>query len=324
MFHFSNSPSASADTVQKKSPRVIVIGAVNMDFSGTPFNTLRSGDSNPGRVRLSPGGVGRNIAENLVRLGLSVSLLTILGDDLHGRMIRDHCHQVGIDLSLSLIDPNSATSTYLCINEPDGDLSIAVSDMSICDRLLPPLLEPMLPMLNQADLIIMDANLPEETLLWLSSRVRVPLSADPVSVAKAPRLKKVLPSLVLLKPNVPEAEILSGLTIQDHKDTCRAAEMLLSTGLDRVFLSLGARGVLACDHNQQLLLPCYPVSCRNTTGCGDAFLAAVCDAYLRHLPLRQSALRGLAAAALCAQDSDAVCSTLSQEVLTQFLVHHPV
>ena len=303
----------------RRVPRVIVAGAVNMDLSGTPFRGLRPGDSNPGRVRLAPGGVGRNIAENLARLGLSVSLLTILGDDLHGQMIRRHSARAGIDLSLSLTDPDAATSTYLCINEPDGDLHIAVSDMSIYDRLLPDRLEKLLPELNRADLVVMDANLPEETLVWLARQVQVPLAADPVSAAKASRLKSVLPRLTLLKPNVQEAEILTGIRVRTPDDALSAARALLDAGLRRVFLSLGPGGALACGGDQEFRLPCYPAAVRNTTGCGDAFFAAVCDAFLRGMDLRDSALRGLAAAALCAQDENAVPAALSQEALSRFM-----
>ena len=60
---------------------VWVIGGVNMDISGTPAGPLRAGASNPGRVTLAPGGVGRNIAENLRRMGRRVSLVSILGED---------------------------------------------------------------------------------------------------------------------------------------------------------------------------------------------------------------------------------------------------
>ena len=127
---------------------VYVIGGVNMDISGTPAGKLRSGDSNPGRVSLSPGGVGRNIAENLSRLGRRVSLITILGDDPYADVIREHCRNVGIDLSMSFTDPLGHTSTYLCLNEQNGDLHAAVSDMAICEELTPDRLEPILPALQ--------------------------------------------------------------------------------------------------------------------------------------------------------------------------------
>ena len=128
---------------------VYVIGGVNMDISGTPAETLRPGDSNPGRVSLSPGGVGRNIAENLSRLGRRVSLITILGNDPYADVIREHCRNVGIDLSMSFTDPLGHTSTYLCLNEQNGDLHAAVSDMAICEQLTPDRLEPILPTLNR-------------------------------------------------------------------------------------------------------------------------------------------------------------------------------
>ena len=83
---------------------VFVIGAVNMDLAGTPTNPLREGDSNPGHITLTPGGVGRNIAENLRLLGRKVSLITIMGDDPYAEMIREHCLKAGIDLQYSFTD----------------------------------------------------------------------------------------------------------------------------------------------------------------------------------------------------------------------------
>ena len=179
---------------------VYVIGGVNMDISGTPAGTLRPGDSNPGRVSLSPGGVGRNIAENLSRLGRRVSLITILGNDPYADVIREHCRNVGIDLSMSFTDPLGHTSTYLCLNEQNGDLHAAVSDMAICEELTPDRLEPILPALNRGSFLIVDANLPEETLAWIAEHVTMPIAADPVSTAKASRLRPLLPKLRLKLP----------------------------------------------------------------------------------------------------------------------------
>ena len=174
--------------VQHDAP-VCVIGGVNMDIAGTPDASLRTGDSNPGRVSLSPGGVGRNIAENLCRLGRQVFLVSVLGEDAYAAVIREHCRNIGIDLRYCITDPLGRTSTYLCLNERDGDLHAAVADMSICDQLTPDRLEGLLPVLNGCALVIADANLPEETLAWIGANVTSPLAADPVSVAKAGRLK---------------------------------------------------------------------------------------------------------------------------------------
>lgn len=295
---------------------VFVVGAVNMDISGTPEAELRAGDSNPGRVSLSPGGVGRNIAENLRLLGRKVSLITVMGNDAYAGVIRDHCRNAGIDLQYSLTDPLGRTSTYLCINEPDGDLHMAVSDMAICDQITPARLEPLLPVLNRSAMLIADANLPEETLAWIAGHVTIPLAADPVSVAKAARLKPLLPRLTLIKPNIPEAELLTGMTIRGDGDLGRAADALHRLGVRRVYLSLGPRGVWADDPREGgEMIPCCPGPIVNTTGCGDAFVAAAADAYLNGLGTLAAARRALAAASVCASDPAAVCPRLSQEAI---------
>ena len=309
--------------MSREEAPVIVIGAVNMDLAGTPENDLRDGDSNPGTVTMTPGGVGRNIAENLVRLGRRVCLLTVMGDDPYAAAIREQCLNTGIDLHLTMTIPYARTSTYLCINERNGDLHTAVSDMSICDLMTPQRLKPLLGELNKAALVLVDANLPEETLRFLGKELTVPLAADPVSAAKAPRLKGILNRLVLLKPNRAEAELLTGIPIRQDGDLRRAADALHSLGVQRVYLSLGGRGVWADDSREGMLIPCFSGPVRNTTGCGDAFVAAAADGWLRGLSTEASARRALAAAAICAADLAAVSPRLTSEAVNALLGGHP-
>ena len=303
-------------TLLRNETPVFVIGAVNMDLSGTPADTLRMGDSNPGKITLSPGGVGRNIAENLRLLGRKVSLITIMGEDTYADVIREHCLNAGIDLQYSFTDPLGRTSAYLCINEQNGDLSAAVSDMTICEELTPDKLEPLLPVLNRGSMVIADANLPEETLAWIAKKITVPVAADPVSVSKAPRLLPLLSRLTLLKPNIPEAELLTGMTIRGDLNLSRAADALHRLGVKRVYISLGSRGVWADDVREGgMMIPCAPGAIVNTTGCGDAFVAAAADAFLNGLDTMEAARRALAASAICAEDNGAVSPKLSQEAI---------
>ena len=303
-------------TMLRTEDPIYVIGAVNMDLSGTPAGDLRTGDSNPGRITLSPGGVGRNIAENLRLLGRKVSLITIMGEDTYAGVIREHCLNAGIDLQYSFTDPLGRTSAYLCINEQNGDLNVAVSDMTICDELTPTKLEPLLPVLNRGSMVVADANLPEETLAWIAKNVTVPIAADPVSVSKAPRLLPLLRRLTLIKPNIREAELLTGMPIQGDLNLSRAADALHRLGVRRVYISLGERGVWADDVREGgMLLPCAPCAIVNTTGCGDAFVAAAADAFLNGLGTMEAARRALAASAICAEDTAAVSSRLSQEAI---------
>ena len=309
-------PIFDRSTLLRTATPVYVIGAVNMDLSGTPSGELRMGDSNPGKITMSPGGVGRNIAENLRLLGRKVSLITIMGEDTYADVIREHCLNAGIDLQYSFTDPLGRTSAYLCINEQNGDLSAAVSDMTICDGLTPARLEPLLPVLNRGSMVIADANLPEETLAWIAKKITVPIAADPVSVSKAPRLLPLLSRLTLLKPNIPETELLTGMTIRGDLNLSRAADALHRLGVKRVYISLGSRGVWADDVREGgMLIPCAPGTIVNTTGCGDAFVAAAADAFLNGLDTMDAARRALAASAICAEDNAAVSPKLSQEAI---------
>ena len=298
-----------------RRPRAAVVGGVNIDIGGTARAPLVMGDSNPGAVRFSLGGVGRNIAHNLSLLGVDVRLLTALGEDLWADRIEGSCALLGIDLTGSLIVPGSSTSTYLYLAGPDGDMTLAVSDMDIYERLTPAALEPKLPWLRDAQVLVLDANLPAETIAWLCGRVTVPIFADAVSAAKAGRLKDVLGKLHTLKPNRLEAELLSGVAIHDERSLFRAADALLETGLKRVFISLGADGVLAADADTRLRLPTARGEHVNTTGCGDAFLAALVWAHLRGLDLAGSARAGLAAAAVAMADAETVSPRMSAQAV---------
>ena len=106
-----------------RSPYVTVVGGVNMDIGGRPYKALVGKDSNPGAVRMSPGGVGRNIAHNMSLMGLDVRLVTAFGDDVYAQKLAAVCGELGIDISQSPVIPGGHTSTYLFINDEAGDMA---------------------------------------------------------------------------------------------------------------------------------------------------------------------------------------------------------
>ena len=231
------------------APYVTVVGGVNMDIGGRPARALIPHDSNPGSVHMSLGGVGRNIAHNMSLLDVDVRLLTVFGDDMNAQKIAASCGELGIDISQSPIVPGGRTSTYLFINDEQGDMMLAVSDMDIYRHMTPRVLAARQKLLSASQVIVIDTNIPEESIAWLAENCQVPIFADPVSTAKAVKLKGVLGRLHTLKPNRIEAELLSGVSITDEASLNRAADALLATGLRRVFISLGGDGVFAADHN---------------------------------------------------------------------------
>ena len=292
-----------------------VVGGVNMDIGGRSYGNLVAADSNPGVVTMSLGGVGRNIAHNLTLLGADVRMLTAFGDDLYGQKIAASCTELGIDMSHALKLPGEATSTYLYIAAPDGEMAIALSDMSVCQRIDGEYLAANLPTLQNARVVVADTNIPAESLLFLAENCQCPLFVDPVSTVKAEKIRPILHKIHTLKPNRLEAELLSGVPIRNNEDVAKAAKVLLEKGVSRIFISMGADGVYAASTEEELWLPNLPGNMVNTTGCGDAFMAALVWAFMEGLDLKQSALAGLAAGSIAMESAQTINPNMSEENL---------
>ena len=301
--------------VLRSGSYAVVVGGVNVDIGGRSFAPLVAQDSNPGSVRLSLGGVGRNIAHTLALLGTDVHLLTAYGDDLYGERVAASCSELGIDLSHALRIAGGATSTYLYLTDHRGEMALAVSDMEICKKITPSYLSSQLPLLQNAQVVVADANLSAESLEFLAENCAAPLFVDPVSTAKAQKLRPILGKIHTLKPNRLEAELLSGVPIRSEQDLERAADVLTEMGLHRMFISLGSQGVYAAMGSERLRLPNLPGQMVNTTGCGDAFMAALVWAYLEGMDLRSTALAGLAAGAIAMESGETINPALSAPAL---------
>ena len=292
--------------VLRSGSYAVVVGGVNVDIGGRSFAPLVAADSNPGRVTVSLGGVGRNIAHNLSLLGTDVRLLTAYGEDAHGAQVAASCSELGIDLSHALRTADAPTSTYLYLADNRGEMALAVSDMSICDRISPSYLASQLPLLQNAQVVVADTNIPQESLEFLTENCNVPLFIDPVSTIKAEKIRGILPGIHTLKPNALEAELLSGVPIHGPEDTRQAAEKLLELGIHRVFISMGGSGVCAAMGDKCVILPPLPGNRVNTTGCGDAFMAALTWAYLEGMDLEHTALAGLAAGSIAMESPETI------------------
>ena len=200
----------------------VVVGGVNVDIGGRSFKALVGEDSNPGEVMTSLGGVGRNIAHNMSLMGVDTRLLSAYGDDLNGERVAAPCSELGIDLSHALRVSGASTSTYLYITDPEGEMALAVSDMEVCKKITPEYLSKNLALLQNAQVVVADANIPEESLKFLADNLFVPLFVDPVSTVKAEKVRDILPKIHTLKPNKIEAELLSGVKIETAKDAEKA------------------------------------------------------------------------------------------------------
>ncbi len=296
-------------------PYAVVCGGANIDIGAHSFAPLRDRDSNPGRVELSLGGVGRNIAHNMRLLGVPTYLLTALGGDSRALQIEQSCRELGIDLSHALRVPDGRTSTYVFVGDSDGDMAVAVSDMEICEKLTPDYFASQLDLLNGAAAVVIDANLPRGSIAYLTEHCTAPIFIDPVSTVKAEKLRGLLARVHTLKPNRIEAELLSGVQITDGESLRQAAQALLDQGVGRVFLSLGGDGVLAAQRGEVHAVPICKAEMRNATGAGDAMMASLVWSFLSGRTLAESAAAGTAAAALAVESEETINPAMSAEAV---------
>ena len=278
---------------------VALIGGANLDISAHSHREPLMGDSNPGRIHCSPGGVARNVAENLVRLNQDARLVSVLGDDAFAAVLRQAAAASGLDLTGCTTLLGQRTATYLSLHGRDGDMDVAINDMAILEQMTPDLLRRQADLVRQAAVVVVDSNVRPDVLHWLCVDMAHPVVyAEAVSVAKCEKLLPVLGQLHTLKANRMEAQCLSGM----HIDVAAAEEAALRLhrrGVRQVLVSLGAQGVAWCDAagttGHQAAKPVTVVS---ATGAGDALLSGLVYGHLQGMALELSVCFAMACAEL--------------------------
>ena len=291
------------------------IGAANMDLHGRSRAALILHDSNPGFLHTSPGGVTRNILENLSRMGERTALFSAIGNDLYGREILASGEAVGMDMSHMLRCPDCGSSSYMAL--------IDMSDMRILEHITPDWLEGQKDMLRKADAIVCDPCLTPEALEWITSDALagVPIFSDPVSTTYARRLAPFAGKLHCLKPNVLELAAMTGCEITGDADMERAADVLLERGTHCIVVSMGQRGCYWADRSgAKFYAALRPVSQMvDATGAGDAFMAGLLYAYLHRFPPERAARWALAAGIIAVTSAGTVSPGMSAELVNKIL-----
>ncbi len=304
---------------------VLVIGAANLDIKGRPETPLVRGSSTPGRIQLSPGGVARNIAENLARLDVDTVLLTAVGDDDAGARVLAHAAGSGIDTSEALVISSQPTSVYMALLAPDGSLDVAMDDMSCIAALTPHYLESKQHLFQQAAIVAIDANLTPETLtavIRLCKEHQVPLCADPTSAALAGRLRPHLASFSMISPNVLETQALCSRSFaaNDTEAAKSAAKRLVALGVDIAIITLAEFGAAYASAETTGHVPALQTQVVDPTGAGDAMTAAIIFGLLEGIPLDECVRLGVAAASLTLRTTDTVRRDLSVDLLYDALI----
>lgn len=301
-------------------PFTAVIGGANIDICGAPGDDLRMRDSNPGTVNVSPGGVARNIAENLARLGADCRLITAVGHDEHGRLLCEQGEAAGIDMRYVLRSDTLPTSTYVSVLDDSGDMLVAINDMTIVDEIQADQLQRHESMLRRASLIITDTNLHEEALAYIANTFDdQPLFVDTVSVAKAKRIAPLLGKVHTIKATRAEAAELCGVKSPANRQLPGVASRLHEAGVVRVFISLGADGVFYSHAGEQGIEKAMEArsTVANASGAGDALVAGLAYAWLHDWSLTRSVQFALSAADIALSHPDTINPALSVDAVNE-------
>jgi pseudouridine kinase len=306
-----------------EQPGVVVVGGANMDIKARSSAAAASATSNPGRATMSPGGVGRNIAENLARLGTRTHLVAAVGRDALGDTLVRETSAAGVQLDC-LHRTQTPTGTYTAVLDHDGELVIAVSDMAATAELGPAEVDAARDLIATAGLLVLDGNLAPPTIGYardLAAVGGVRTIVEPVSVPKAaalaglPDLFDAAHPLFAVTPNRDEVTALTGLPTGSDAELLAAAEHLHQRGVQHVWIRLGQRGSLLSGPQTAEWLPAGKATVVDVTGAGDALLAAFCHALLDGADPVDAARFGHAAAALTVSSEHTVRPDLTARLV---------
>ncbi|URN97988.1 pseudouridine kinase [Leclercia adecarboxylata] len=261
---------------------IVVIGSANMDVAGYSHASLNYADSNPGKIKFTPGGVGRNIAQNLALLGKNVWLFSAVGDDFYGQSLLSQTQAAGVQVEKCQVIAGEGTSSYLSLLDNTGEMLVAINDMAISDYINPQYLAHHLSFLRAAKAVVVDCNLSESTLGWIFENAgQAPVFVDPVSAWKCNKVRDWLGHIHTLKPNRIEAETLSGIPFTCAADAPKVAAWFHAHGLFRLVLSMGGDGVYYSEKGGESGWSApFKTRLVNVTGAGDAMMAGLAFCWL--------------------------------------------
>jgi pseudouridine kinase len=300
---------------------ILVLGGAHIDRRGRIAGATAPGASNPGTWKEEAGGGAFNCARSLARLGHKVTMVSPRGGDAEGEAVAAAAAAAGvIDRPFTFLDRR--TPSYTAIMERDGNLVIALADMELY-RLFGPrrlAVRQVRDLLDSADFLLTDANLPPETLAAIAAaaeRRGIPLAAIGISPAKVVRFADLRPSIDWLFMNEAEARALTG---QDPADHHAWPEIMRKAGLAGGAITRGSRELVAWDRSGAAFLTPPPLDqIGDVTGAGDGFAAGFVHARLTGGTLGDAVVHGAASARLALASEMATAEELTRELLTGML-----
>jgi pseudouridine kinase len=305
-------------------PYVVVVGGANIDIKVAISGATIIATSNPGTATVSVGGVGRNIAHNLARLGTPTKLISAVGRDPEGERLLAETAAAGVDVSA--VRRGGKTGVYSAVLDRKGELVIGVSAMDVIDEITQRTLGRSRAAIEGAAFLVADCNLQRSSLQWLQQFAKqsgIPFLVEPVSAVKVEKLNAILrrsAAIHTVTPNLQQLEALTGRELRSLEATQHAARILHDRGVLNVLIGLGAEGAVLSavqgDGVRQHHIPAAQAKPQDVTGGGDAHVAGYVAGLVGAMGVLHAALLGQAAAGLAVSSAESVSRKMSMKTLT--------
>ncbi len=260
--------------------KICVIGSLNIDYIGKSKYDLIRGESHPGTIKVNPGGVARNIVENLGRMNLDVTFITAIGNDYYGILYKKELEELNVKIMMPLNSSDYPTSTYFAINNKNGNMEYAIVNTDIINLIEINYLSKKIEFLNTFDFIILDTNLNKNTLRFLFENLKVKIIVDTVSLIKSEKIIDYLDKIYLLKTNEAEYNHL-----RKYLESKKPLHLIKTSGNKSILYY----------HNDSVkeYNPVKKEKIVSTTGAGDALLSGVIYGLSQKLNLEEAINIGL-------------------------------
>jgi ribokinase len=258
-----------------KTPRIAVVGSANVDLTTFTDRFPQPGETIFGqKFDLGFGGKGANQAVAARLCGAQVFMVARVGSDLFGPATISNFQKIGIDTTHVVQIPGLSSGVAPIFVEPNGQNRILVVK-GANDALLPADIDDAAELLKSADCIILQFEIPLETVYYTVAFARKHGVRCIVNPAPGQAVDmSALAGLDYFVPNESEAATVTGLPVRNIDDARRCAEFLRNAGIRRVIITLGDKGALLSNDGSSQHVPAFTVKSIDTSGAGDAFIGS--------------------------------------------------
>ncbi len=256
--------------------RIIVIGSSNTDMVVKSKRIPSPGETILGGIFLmNPGGKGANQAVAAARLNGNVTFVTKTGNDLFGEQAKSLFEKEGIDTRFIIKDKNNPSGVALITVDENGENCIVVAPGSNATLSAYDINDDVY-LAGENDVYLMQLEIPVSTVEFVAEKANEKGNRVILNPAPAKQLSPdLLQTIFALTPNKVEAEILTGIKVENVLSAHKAAEKLLEKGVKNVIITMGASGAFLLNQDTSLMMPVVPVKAVDTTAAGDVFNGAL-------------------------------------------------